>query len=130
MVKVLLVDDEVDFLKVIKKRMESWDCIDIILEAHSGVEALNIIKEEEVDIVVLDYMMPKMDGIETLKELRKINPKQKVIMFTGYPADENLAEAMALKVDAFIPKFSDMTDVQSSLRGAVCGIAKHIEKKV
>ena len=124
MLKVLLVDDEEDFLKVIKKRMDSWDCVDSVVPARNGQEALEIIKNGNIDLVVLDYMMPVMDGISTLKEIRRINPLLRVIMFTAYPAQGNMEEAIGLKVDAFIPKFSDMSDVQSSLKAAVCGLTK------
>ena len=128
MLNILLVDDEEDFLKVIKKRMESWEGIGNVFTAANGKEALAIIDKGGIDIVVLDYLMPVMDGVTTLREIRNTHFDMKVIMFTAYPADDNMQEAMKMRVDAFIPKYSDVSDVQTSLKAAVFAVAGQMRK--
>ena len=91
MTKVLLVDDEVDFLKIMKLRLESWGytCVDV----SSSMQALEIVRTDHPDIIVLDYMMPDMDGVELLQQIRILLPLIPVIMLTAYPHQEAMKEA-------------------------------------
>ena len=69
MLKLLLVDDEMDFLKIMEARIKSWG-YDVI-KAANGSEALKSVEKDCPDAVVLDYMLPDMDGIDVLKKIRK-----------------------------------------------------------
>ena len=124
--KVLLVDDEPDFLDVMQQAVCSWG-YEVVL-ADSGNKALAVIKTEKPNIVVLDYMMPKMNGIETLKKLRKVNPDLPVILYTSYPNEDNMGNALGLRVSAFVPKLSEYTDTQSALKTALKLIEKNLNK--
>jgi two-component system cell cycle sensor histidine kinase/response regulator CckA len=99
-----LVEDEdiVRSFAVRALRRQGYD----VLEASTGVEALEVMAKNEgrVDIVVSDVVMPEMDGPTLLKELRKKNPKMKIIFVSGYPH-----EAFETSLDkdehfAFLPK--------------------------
>lgn len=122
--KVLLVDDEKDFLEIMKVRILSWDSVIHIATAENGKEASNIVKEKDFDLIILDYMMPGWNGIKTLKKIRKIDKEISVIMFTAYPNEKSMQIADKLNVAAFIPKWSQYTDVEKALRAAVDSIAK------
>ncbi|MFO8053329.1 MAG: response regulator [Candidatus Omnitrophota bacterium] len=122
--KVLLVDDEKDFREIMKVRILSWDSVIHVTTAENGKEAFNIVKENKMDLIILDYMMPGWDGIKTLKKIRKINKEIPVIMFTAYPNEKSMQVADKLKVTAFIPKWSEYTDVEKALRAAVDSIAR------
>lgn len=71
MYNILLCDDEEDILYALKIYLRNPDYH--FFEAHTGREALNIVKEETIDLVLLDIMMPEMDGLEALEEIRKIS---------------------------------------------------------
>jgi len=114
---ILVVDDERDFLKIISSRIESWG--HKVISVSSGSEALTVIKDKKPDIVILDYMMPDMDGIATLKKIRHIDKKLPVIMFTAYPNEETIKGAEKLGVAAFVPKLSMFSDTQEALREAI-----------
>ena len=116
-IRVLMVDDEVDFLEVMKERLESWNYV--VTLALNGKDALEIIKKKGADIVILDYLMPQMDGVATLTLLRKINRDIPVIMFTAHPDSNSIKGAEELNVSTFVPKLSTYSDVQSSLRVAL-----------
>lgn len=120
--KVLLVDDEAAVLEVISRRIKSWG-YDLV-KALSGKEAINLLKTEGPDAIILDYMMAGMDGISTLKEIRKIDKAIPVIMFTAYPDDRSMKGAQKLKVSAFIPKSSILTDPVSNLKTALAILKK------
>ena len=125
---VLIVDDEVDYLSLMKERIESWGYA--VITATAGKEAIVIIKEKKPEIVILDYLMPNMDGTETLKQIRKFDKNLLVIMFTAHPDMKNIKGAQDLGVSAFIPKLSTYSsDIQGSLRSALDMAQKKITKK-
>lgn len=124
--KVLIVDDEADFLEIMGTRIEEWGYD--LLKAANGKEALAVLKESNPDIIILDYMMPVMDGIATLKEIRKIDKEKPVIMFTAYP-DKTIRGASELGISALIPKLSTCSDVQFSLKSTLDMLEKKISQK-
>lgn len=125
-IKVLLVDDQEDFLEVMGVRIKSWG-YDLI-RALNGKEAIQAVKTKQPDIVILDYIMPVMDGVETLKEIRKVDKDLPVIMFTAHPDMKVQQEVKQLKVSAFIPKLSVYSEVQACLRTALDMTEKKLKK--
>ena len=123
--KVLIVDDEVDYLSVMKERLESWGYE--VISAQGGKEGLAVVKEKYPDIVILDYYMPDMDGVAVLKEIRKFNKNLAVVMLTAHPDVKNMKGAQELGVSAFIPKLSVYSDVQVSLKSALDMIQKKVK---
>ena len=99
--KVLIVDDEAGIRDVIREYclFEHFDC----LEAGNGVEALDILKKETVDIIVLDIMMPKMDGYSTLREIRN-NYKIPVIILSARGEEYDKLLGFELGVDDYLTK--------------------------
>ena len=121
--KILLVDDEPDFVELIGMRILEWGYD--FLKAFNGREAIESVKNKKPDIVILDYVMPMMDGVSTLKEIRKFDNKVPVIMFTNYPDMKTIANTKKLGISAFIPKLSVYPDVLTSLKSTI----EMIEKK-
>ncbi len=89
---VLLVDDEVDFLQTLLKRMHKRNVSAAAVK--SGEEALAFLSQNTVDVAILDVKMPGMDGIETLREIKKRHPLLEVIMLTGHADMEVAIEGM------------------------------------
>lgn len=125
--KILFVDDELDFLEIMKQRLESWGYE--IITASAGNEALDILAGKKIDIVILDYIMPGMDGVAVLKEIRRKDAKIPVIMFTAHPDTNAIKGTEKLGVTSFIPKFSTYSDVQASLKTALDLAAKTLNRK-
>lgn len=115
--KVLLIDDEADFVMIMGKRIEHWGYE--LLTASSGKEGLEAVGQKHPDVVVLDYMMPEMDGVATLKEIRKVNKEIPVIMLTAFPNKASIEGTEKLGVSAYIPKLGMFGSVEASLRAAV-----------
>jgi len=125
-IKVLIVDDEADYLSLMQERLGFWGYE--VLLAVNGKLALTLIKENQPDIVILDYFMPGMDGIEVLRQIRKFDQKIPVIMFTAHADIKNIKGAQELGVVAFIPKLSAYsTDIAASLRSVLAMEQKKIE---
>jgi CheY-like chemotaxis protein len=122
--RIMMVDDEPDFLELMTLRISSWG-YDVI-KASGGREAISLLKSRQPDILILDQMMPEMNGIATLKEIRKTNKKIPVIMFTAYPNPEAMGDIKKLGIHAFIPKLSAYSEVVPTLKSAI----ELLEKKI
>ena len=90
---ILIVDDEGDFLETLMNRLRKRNIGTIGCE--SGEEAVRLAKEHPFDVVILDIKMPGgMDGIETLREIKRIRPETEVILLTGHASLETSVEGM------------------------------------
>jgi len=81
-IRVLLVDDEKDFTSTLAERLETRGLM--VTVADSGEEALVILKDSEFDAVILDMVMPGMDGMETLTRMLAAKPALQIVMLTGH----------------------------------------------
>ena len=98
---ILLVDDEERILNFLKAKLKLLN-YDVILAAN-GVEALEQIQGQEPDLAVLDVVMPKMDGFQTLKELRSFSSVP-VIMLSARGDDSDRIKGLGLGADDYLPK--------------------------
>ena len=96
------MDDEVPFVDTMTKRLSKRNLT--VLAAHSGPEALDVLKEKQVDVVILDVKMPGMDGIQTLKEIKHRYPHLEVIMLTGHATVPSAVEAMQMGASDYMMK--------------------------
>jgi DNA-binding NtrC family response regulator len=101
-IRVLLVDDEKDFIESLAERLQlrNFD----VSTALNGIDSLNLIRENEFDVIVLDVKMPGKSGIETLKEIKNINQLSQVIMLTGHATVESAIQGMKLGAYDYIMK--------------------------
>lgn len=125
-ITILVVDDEPDFLELMALRVSGWGYN--VIKASCGKDAIALVKSNPPDIIVMDYMMPEMDGIATIEKIRKANEKAPVIMFTAYPNTLVIKKADDLGVCAFIPKLSVYSEVMPALKSAIVMLEKNINK--
>ena len=100
---ILVVDDEEDFVETMVNRLKkrTIDAVGVL----SGEEALEMMGKRDFDVVILDIKMPGgMDGIETLKEIKKIQPLTEVILLTGHASVESSIEGMKLGAFDYVLK--------------------------
>lgn len=100
--RILLVDDEELFVTTLAKRMERRD-LDVAV-ANSGEQALQLAGDRIFDVVVLDLAMPGIDGIETLKGLRELQPDCQVLLLSGHGTVKSGVEAMKFGAVDFLEK--------------------------
>ncbi len=124
--KIMLVDDEERFLETTKKLLERKG--HQVLTAPSGIEALEKLNGAAVHVVVLDVKMPGMDGVETLKEIKKFFPLVEVIMLTGHATVESAV--LGLKAGAFdyLLKPCDIDELLGKAEEAFERLQRHEEK--
>jgi len=123
---VLLVDDEVPFVETMTKRLSKRNLT--ILKAYNGPEALEVLKQKNVDVVILDVKMPGMDGIEVLREIKKDYPLVEVVMLTGHATIETGIEGMKLGAFDYLMKPCDIEVLLAKVQEAKGKKASHEEK--
>jgi len=114
--KVLIVDDEKDFVEMFSLRLATQG--EKVFTAYSGQEALTLLEKEPIDVVILDIRMPGMDGIETLKQIKKLYPIVEVILLTGHGSTETAVEGMKLGAFDYLMKPADFEDIKIKLENA------------
>jgi len=115
--RILVVDDEIDFMETLIKRLKKRQ-LDVT-GVESGEKALELIKEQLFDVVLLDMKMPGgMDGIETLREIKKISPLTEVMLLTGHASIETSIEGMKLGAFDYLLKPIQLEDLILKLTAA------------
>ncbi|MBP8645040.1 MAG: response regulator [Syntrophobacteraceae bacterium] len=124
--RVLVVDDEPDFLETIVKRLLKRKVS--ATGVDSGLKALDLLEKEAFDVVILDVRMPGMDGIETLREMKKKNPLMEVIMLTGHASVEAGMQGMHLGAFDYVMKPAEIDDLIEKVRQAYERKSQHEER--
>jgi two-component system, OmpR family, response regulator len=114
--RVLVVDDEPDFLETIVKRLKRRGINAAGVE--TGKLALQLLEDEAYDVVVLDFLMPGMDGLETLKHLKKRKPFVEVIILTGHASVESGIQGMQHGAFDYVMKPADLDELMDKIRQA------------
>ena len=115
-INILVVDDEEDFVEMFSMRLEEVG--EIVKGVNSGQECLNVLEGADVDVVILDIKMPGMDGIETLREIKRRHPITEVILLTGHGTTDTAVEGMKLGAFDYLNKPADFKDLMQKLEGA------------
>jgi two-component system response regulator MprA len=102
MPKVLVIDDDIKLLKMLKRTLvfENLD----VLTATNGREALEVVQQESPDLLIVDWMMPEMDGLELIQHLRDANNRMPILMLTARDAVENRVFGLESGADDYLVK--------------------------
>lgn len=117
---VLIVDDHYATrlgLKIILEQNEDM----VITEAETGSEAISLAAKHKPDVIVLDFMLPGMSGIDTAIELKKNLPDQRILMLTGRDDEDVIFAALSAGVDGYCLKDSDRNQIVSAVRAVSLG---------
>lgn len=107
---VFVIDDDQMIREIVEELLTEMDCdVETFTTGEEGISAL---KERYTDLVITDYRMPGMNGLDTIKEIRNINPEIEVIMITGHGSIESAVEAMKLGAHDYITKPLDINELQ------------------
>jgi DNA-binding NtrC family response regulator len=124
---VLMVDDEVEFVETFSERLEMRGLE--ISKAFSGKEALKTLKKDKnVEVVILDVMMPEMDGIETLAAIKKKFPLVEVIMLSGQATVESAIEGLKRGAFDYLMKPCEIDQIIAKVSEAAAKKRQHEEK--
>jgi len=125
-VRVLLVDDELEFIDPLAQRLDARGfAVDTAVSADL---ALCIIKEKELDVVILDVLMPGKSGIEALKEIKQEKPLVEVIMLTGHATVETAIQGMKLGAFDYLMKPINIDDLVEKIKKSYARKSEHEER--
>ena len=114
--RILIVDDEERFRTTLGKRLTERE-LDVVT-VGSGIEALDEVKHRLYDVIILDIKMPGLDGIETLAEIKKINPNIEVILLTGHASIDSAVDGMRSGAYDYVLKPCDIEQLLEKINGA------------
>ncbi|MFW9915414.1 MAG: PAS domain S-box protein, partial [Candidatus Thorarchaeota archaeon] len=125
MSRVLLVDDEKDLLDVTQQFLEKELPKFNFYAVETAYEAIEALKENDFDIIVSDYQMPGMDGLELLEWLRKQDNLTPFVMFTGRGREEVAIKALNLGADYYLRKSQDLESLYKELSHIIESVVEH-----
>lgn len=121
LITIVIVDDHEVVRKGIRAYLESTSEFKVIGEASSGAEALQLVTELIPDIVLMDLIMPGMDGVETTREIKRISPRSQVVVLTSFHEDIHIFPALKAGAISYILKDIKMEELARALQRAVHG---------
>lgn len=117
-IKVFLVDDNRELVQMMEEYLESQDDMEIVGMAYNGRECLDLIEESAPDVLILDIIMPHIDGLGVLTKLRamELTNTPNIIMLTAFGQEEVMKKAVALGASYFILKPFDLDNLAEQIR--------------
>jgi DNA-binding NtrC family response regulator len=125
-IRVLLVDDEKEFVESLSERLELR--LFEVKTCFNGDDAVNLLQQQDVDVIILDVLMPGKDGIATLTEIKKFKPLTQVIMLTGNATVETAINGMKLGAYDYLMKPTETEDLVNKINSAAKVKREHEER--
>src|ERR1043165_5226129 len=119
--RVVLCDDHEIVREAIKARMSDSSVVEIVGEASNGRDVGDVVKELEPDVLIIDVELPKRDGIEATREVLKVRPRTKVIIFTAHAQPDLLANALRAGASGYVLKSAPAQAIARSVKAVTGG---------
>jgi NarL family two-component system response regulator LiaR len=120
-IRVLIVDDHGVVRQGLRTYLELLDDIEVIGEAENGIEALAQVRQHRPDVVLMDLVMPEMDGIEATRQVCAISPSTRVIVLTSFADDEKVFPAIKAGATGYLLKDVSPADLTNAIRTVQAG---------
>ncbi|MFN2112686.1 MAG: response regulator [Anaerolineales bacterium] len=122
-ITVLLVDDHEVVRSGVSAFLASQPDFEVVGEAKSGIEAVSLVQKTVPDVVLMDLVMAKMDGVEATRQVKTVSPRTKIVVLTSYHQDEYIFPALQAGAISYILKDVKMDELADALRRASQGEA-------
>lgn len=121
MLKVLIADDHHIVRDAIKMRLSEREGIEVVAEATTGREAIDLAKQLRPDVIIMDVEMPEVDGIAATKDIMQSVPGSKIIIFTAHPQPDLLALALRAGATGYVLKSSTAEELHDAVHTVAGG---------
>ncbi len=121
-IRVVIADDHPVLRLAVRRRLEAEEDIEVLAEASSGEEAIAIVRAVQPDLVILDYQMPNLDGLEAARAIRAALPDVDMVMLTGWEDSDLSKAAIKAGVSGFVSKTEPPERLVETIR-SVAGAA-------
>ncbi len=122
-IRVLIVDDHAVVREGLRTFLELQDGIEVAGEAGDGAQAIKLASELEPDVILMDLVMPGVDGVTAMRAVRKRSPRSRVIVLTSFLDDERLMPAIEAGADGYLLKDVEPSELARAIRTAQTGQA-------
>ena len=122
-ITVLIVDDHAVVRQGVRASLEARSGFAVVAEAESGAEAVRRAAETVPDVVLMDLLMPDMDGVEATRQIRRLSPRTQVVVLTSHHDDEHLFPALRAGAIAYLLKTVKIDELASAIASAARGEA-------
>ena len=122
-VRVLLIDDHDLLRRGMKTMLETESDIEVVGEGSDGQQAVGLVEEMEPDVVVMDVIMPRKDGIEATKEVRDAFPNVGVVVLSGHDERQFVFDALKAGASGYLLKTAELEEVINTVRSVARGEA-------
>lgn len=122
-ITVMLVDDHAIVRQGVRAYLDTQVDLLVVAEAGSGAEALPLAEEQAPDVVLIDLVMPEMDGVEATRRLKQVSPRSQVIVLTSYHQDEHIFPAIRAGALSYLLKDISPAELAEAVRKAARGEA-------
>lgn len=120
-IRVMLVDDHAMVRRGLSSFLNAYDDLELVGEASSGEEAIRLCPQLEPDVVLMDLVMPGMDGATATREIRQLCPKTRVIALTSYKEEELVHSALQAGALSYLLKDVTAEELAGAIRAAHAG---------
>jgi DNA-binding NarL/FixJ family response regulator len=114
--RIILCDDTRDILLLLGAEFELHSDLEIVAEADNGRQVIALAESLQPDVIVLDLAMPEMDGLEALPELRRVAPKARIVVLSGFEARSLAPKVLALGAQRYLEKGTSASDIAGVIR--------------
>jgi DNA-binding NarL/FixJ family response regulator len=122
-IRVLLVDDHAVVREGLRNFLELQDGIEVVGEADDGEQALTAAERLRPDVILMDLVMPKLDGVGAMRRLRTTQPEARVVVLTSFLEDEHLLPAIQTGAAGYLLKNAEPAELANAIRAAHAGKA-------
>jgi DNA-binding NarL/FixJ family response regulator len=119
--RILLADDHPLFRRGLREVLDAEDDLQVVAEAEHGATALELALRENVDLVILDLMMPRLTGVEVAAELTRRRPSVRVLMLSSFDDEQHVRDALDAGAAGYLLKTSAEEEVADACRAAMRG---------
>jgi len=120
-IRVMLVDDQPVVREGLAALLSYQSDIEIVGQANDGIEAVNIIKQVQPNIVLLDLLMPNKDGLETIPVLKEVSPEAHILVLTSYADSSKVYQAIKLGAEGYLLKDASVPQLLQAIRDVAQG---------
>lgn len=110
-IRVLIVDDHAVLRQALRMLLETQDEVEVVGDVSNGREAVDLAEQLTPDVILMDMVMPGLNGLDATRQIRKRLPKTKVLVLTGYVEDERILAALRAGASGYVVKRSDVSEL-------------------
>ena len=126
-IEILLIDDDPYWLETLSDLLKRWGFA--VKAVTNGVDAIRVFLDEKIRLVITDYEMPEMNGIELTRSLRNLSATIPIVMMSGDETDTTAYYARQVGVDAHVPKSADPEEIRRCIETVIYKLASPGRRK-